>query len=311
MRKNALTICCYICAIGAFGAFFRWLQNQICYDAVTNTMKGGGWGIFILLVMLAAFAVFYMLIKKLFDQNLVPPTKLYEVFHGTTVIFPIAFCIIAVILVLGGISTMLATRFDKQAGLYTIVGMLAIFTGVGFPLICTCAQKRYNPKFISVLMTLPVLLFAFWLIVSYRQNATIPSVGVYSIEIVTICACIVAFFFTSGYAYGVVKPVESMISTMFAAFMCFMTISDSRYFGLQLIIVGTAGMLIAENWMLISNMHEKEETDEDEPVPELPAEAAEDSVIVPQLDDIIEETVAEQTTVADGDDDVKIWKSEK
>lgn len=309
MRKNALVICCYTCAIGAFGAFFRWLQNQICYDAVTNTMKGGGWGVFILLVMLAAAAVFYMLIKKLFDEGLVPPEKLYEVFHGTTFVFPIVFWLIAVIYVLGGIITMMNTRFDPHAGIYTIIGMLAIFSGVGFPLICTCAQKRYNPRFISVLMTLPVLMFALWLIASYRQNATIPSVGVYAIEIVTLCACIVAFFYTSGYAYGVVKPVESMITTMFAAFMCFMTISDSRYFGLQLLLVGSAGMLLAENWMLISNMHEKEEAEE--PVPELAAESAEDNVLPPKLDDIIEEAAAEQTTVVDEDDDVKIWKSKK
>lgn len=309
MRKNALIICCYTCAIGAFGAFFRWLQNQICYDAVTNTMKGGGWGILILLVILAAAAVFYMLVKKLFDKNLVPPTKLYQVFHGTTIIFPIVFWLVSIICVLGGVITVTSTRFDPQAGIYAIIGMLAILSGIGFPLICTCAQKRYNPKFISILMTLPVLMFAFWLIASYRQNATIPSVGVYAVEIVAICSCLVAFFYTSGYAYGIARPVESMIATMFAAFMCFMTVSDSRYLGLQLILVAGAGMLLAENWMLISNMQEKEETEE--PIPELTAENAEDSVLSPKLEDIIEEAVAEQTTIVDEDDDVKIWKSEK
>lgn len=307
MRKNALTICCYTCATGAFGAFFRWLQNQMCFDPVTNTMTGRGWGFFILLVMLVAFAVFYVLIKQLMERDLIPPMKLYEVFHGTTVIFPIVFWILTVITVLGGILTIMNVRFEPQAGIYTLIGMLAVFSGVSFPLICTCAKNRYAPSFVSVLMTVPVVMFSLWLVASYRQNATIPSVSVYSIEILTICACIVAFFYTAGYAYGRVKPVESMISTMFAAFMCFMTISDSRYIGLQLIIVGSAGMLLAENWMLISNMHQKEEA----PVEELPAENAEDSVLAPKLEEIIEEAAAEETTVVDEDDDVKIWKNEK
>lgn len=313
MRKNALIICSYTCAIGAFGAFFRWLQNQICYDPITHTMSAGAFSVIIPIMIIAAAAVFYMLIKKLFDKGLVPPTKLYDMFHGTTFVYPIAFCVLAVVMALGGIVTIMNTRFDPQAGLYTVIGTLAIFSGIGFPLICTCAKNRYAPGFVSVLMTLPVLLCSFWLVASYRQNATIPSVSVYSIEILALCACIAAFFFTSGYAYGRFKPVESILSTMFAAFLCFMTLSDTRYIGLQFVVCGCAGMLIVENWMLISNSVMKEISDEPELAEISPAEEAEDNVLKPTIDDIIEEAAAEDTTVVDEgeDDDVKIWKGNK
>ena len=309
MRKNALIICSYTCAIGAFGAFFRWLQNQICYEVETRTMSSSVFDILIPLVIIAAAVAFYVLIKKHFESGLVPPAKLYEMFHGTTLIYPIAFWVLSAVMVLGGIITMMSVRFDPQATLYTIIGLLAIFSGVGFPLICTCAKHRYAPSFISILMTIPVVMLCLWLVASYRQNATIPSVSVYSIEILALCACIAAFFFTSGYAYGRVMPVECMLSTMFAAFMCFMTLSDARNVGLQFVICSCAGMLIVENWMLISNSHEKEATNET--TENAPAVEVEDSVLNPTVDDIIEESAAEDTTVVDEDEDVKIWKGNK
>lgn len=309
MRKNALIICSYTCAIGAFGAFFRWLQNQICYDPETGVMSGGAFNIVIPVVIIAAALAFYVLIKKLFDKGLVPPTKLYDMFRGTTIVYPTVFWILAAVTALGGIITIAGTRFDKQAGLYAVVGILAVLSGIGFPLICTCSKHRYAPGFVSALMTVPVLMCALWLITSYRQNATIPSVSVYAIEILTLCACIAAFFYTSGYAYGRIMPVKSIIATMFAAFMCFMTLSDERYIGLQLVICGCAGMLLVENWMLISNSTMREEGEESEP--ELPAEEAADSVLKPTVEDIIEEAAAEDTTVADEDDDMKIWKGNK
>lgn len=314
MRKNALIICSYTCAVGAFGAFFRWLQNQICYDDVTKTMAPGIFNILIPLVTIAAAVVFYMLIKGLFDKGLVPPKSLYDMFHGTTLIYPIAFGLISVVTVIGGIITIASTRMDLQAGLYSLIGIFAIFTGVGFPLICTCAKHRYAPNFVSVLMFFPIALFALWLVASYRQNATIPSVSVYSIETLTLCTCLVAFYFTAGYAFGKVRPVESLLSTMFAAFLCFMTISDARYGGLQLLVCGSAGMLLVENWVIISNSRFLGDDEEKEvPSPELPAEEADDVSISPELEIELQRAVSaeEEATVKDDDGDVKIWKSGK
>ena len=36
MRKNAWVICCCTAVLSAFGIFFRWLQNQACFEAETG-----------------------------------------------------------------------------------------------------------------------------------------------------------------------------------------------------------------------------------------------------------------------------------
>lgn len=310
MRKNALIISCYICALGAFGAFFRWLQNQICYDPVTGIMARGIWNYLIPLVILIVAAIFYMQIKRLLGKNLVPPMKLYDMFSGTTIVYPIVSWLIAVIMALGGLTTIFSVRFTEQAGLYTAIAFLSVLTGLSFPLVCTCAKRRFAPGFISALMTFPVLMFALWLIASYRQNATIASIWVYAVEILCLCACLTAFFFTSGYAYGRVKPIESLFFTMLAAFLCFMTLSDDRSTGLQLIISGSIGMLLTECWMIVSNMRDADELEAT--ASEIP-QSSETEPDADELEDIIREAaeIQSETTVIDEDDDVKIWNSGK
>ena len=313
MRKNALIISCYVCALGAFGAFFRWLQNQICYDPVTGIMSRSAWNFLIPLAIIGVAVIFYMQIKKLLDQNLVPPMKLYDMFHGTTLVYPVLAWIIAAITAIGGLVTIVSVRYTEQAGLYTLIGLLAICSGISFPLICTCSKRRFSPGFVSALMTAPVVMFALWLIASYRQNATIASIWVYAVEILALCACLTAFFYTAGYAYGRVKPIQSLFFTMMAAFLCFMTMSDNRNTGLQLIVCGSIGMLLTEAWAIVSNMREAGEVEEE--ISEL-AEESENEPSAPEtpdLEDIIREAaeIRTETTIVDDDDDVKIWNSDK
>lgn len=312
MRKNALIISCYVCALGAFGAFFRWLQIQIFYDPATGIMTGSVWGILLPLMIIAVAVVFYYLIKKLLDQNLIPPMKLYDMFRGTTLVYPAVAWTIGIITALGGLVTAFSVRYDAQAGLYTIVGLLAIIGGMSFPLICTCSKRRFAPGFVSALMTVPVIMFIIWLIASYRQNATIASIWVYAVEILALCACLTAFFFTAGYAYGRVKPIESLFFTMFASFLGFMTLSDNRYTGLQLIVCGSIGMMLTEAWMIVSNMREKSDGDAPSELSENVQDEAE-LIIQTDLDEIMKEAekIPVEETVKDDDDDVKIWKTGK
>lgn len=313
MRKNALIISCYVCALGAFGAFFRWLQNQICYDPVTGIMARSAWNFLIPIAIIGVAVIFYAQIKKLLDQNLVPPMKLYDMFHGTTLVYPVVAWIIAAITAIGGLITIVSVRYTEQSGLYTLIGILAIISGISFPLICTCSKRRFSPGFVSALMTVPVVMFALWLIASYRQNATIASIWVYAVEILTLCACLTAFFFNAGYAYGRVKPIESLFFTMMAAFLCFMTMSDNRITGLQLIVCGSIGMLLTESWAIVSNMREAGEVEEE--ISELAekSESETESPIAPDLEAIIREAseLQTETTIVDDDDDVKIWNSDK
>ena len=68
MRKNAWVICCCTAVLSAFGIFFRWLQDQACFEAETGlAVHGSIWPYVVALMMVisaAAMALFVYLAEK-------------------------------------------------------------------------------------------------------------------------------------------------------------------------------------------------------------------------------------------------------
>ena len=254
MRKKALINSCYVCAAGAFGTFFRWLQNQSAFDAETGLIQSSVLNILVPLVILGAALLFYFLVRKLKAQQFEAPKDIFTVFNGTSILYPIAYFIIAGVTVIGAIITMFAVADDSYSTVYRVIALLAVLCGLSFPTICNSRRKRYAPPIICVFMTIPVVMFCIWLIACYKVNSSNPTIWAFAIEIITVCACIIAFFYTAGFAFGRPEPYKALYSSMLAAFLCFTTLADTRYFGMQLIYLGIAGMLVAESWMIISNM---------------------------------------------------------
>ena len=295
MRKNALIICCYVCAAGAFATFIRWLQNQIAYDAETGLMSSNILNVLLPIIMLGAVALFALLSRNLLKKYTAPAT-VQDTFRGTTVLFPIVAWVVAAFTVIGALVAMLGLADDKCRGLYMTVSLLAILSGASFPMICTASVKRYSPATVSAFMTLPILMMTLWLVTAYKANASNPNTWVYAVEILAIASALIAFYLTAGYPYGKPKPFSTLVMAMTAAFLCFMALADERQFGLQMIFLGCAGMLMVEVWMIVSNMKEKtlsedEEDDggEEAELPSAEPESTEEAVIAPGEEDMTRE----------------------
>ena len=67
--KVPLILSCYVCALGAFGAFFRWLQMQVARDAETGMMNPSILNILVPLTIICAAVLFYLRLKKLVDDG--------------------------------------------------------------------------------------------------------------------------------------------------------------------------------------------------------------------------------------------------
>lgn len=259
MRRNALTICCFVCAFGAFGAFFRWLQTQIAVDAVTGVQKPGMLNAMVPLVTIAAAVVFWFIIRGKME-TCVFGSNMYDTFRGTTSVYEVMYWVIGCIMMLGGLISLVSIRQDPQNFSYKLIALLAIATGATFPAICNTRKKHFSPGLISTFATLPMLLYVIWLIGCYKRNASIPNVWSYCIEIIAVCAAIIAFYYMAGYPFGSPRPFAGLYSSMIAAFLCLTTLADNRYFGMQVILLGTVAMLLMYCWMIVSNMRSAEET---------------------------------------------------
>lgn len=273
--KAPLILSCYVCAFGAFGAFFRWLQMQAARDAETGLMNPSILNLLVPLTIICAAVVFYLRLKKLLGEGVELPTEFYAALRGNSLLCPAFSWLLCAITVAGGIVTMINVSLDAQRGLYTVIAALGILCGLGFPLVCSAARKRYSPGLVSLIMSLPILMYCLWLIACYRANSNNPNLWVYAVEIVTVCVLIIAFYYAAGFPFGRAKPNTASFFCMLGAFLGIVTLADGRYFGLQLILIGSVGMLLMENWILIRNMREKTEPEpEAESLPEAEPEAA-------------------------------------
>ncbi len=299
--NDALIVLCYVCALGAFGAFLRWLQMQVARDSETGMINPSVLNYLLPALIIAAAVILWLRVKKLTDAETVFPTGMSEALRGLSLVYIVSAWVIAAIAVIGGIMTILNSSLDSLRGMYVLIAVLAMLSGLSFPLICSASRSHYSPSLVSVFMTFPILMFCVWLIASYRANASNPNVWVYAIEVLAICCALLALFYVAGYAFGRPEPRKACYLSLFGAFMCITTLSDSRYMGLELIFLATAGMLLMYGWLIVKNRCPKPEavpepeSAEEKSSPES-AEPEADTVIEPSADDAAPEPTIEAPT---------------
>ena len=69
MRKNAWVICCCTAVLAAFGTFFRWLQDQVCFEANTGlAVRGSIWPYAVALMIVIAAVVLAVVCFRMKNQ---------------------------------------------------------------------------------------------------------------------------------------------------------------------------------------------------------------------------------------------------
>lgn len=265
MQKKALTVCCCTGVLAAFGVFLRWVQNQAGFEADTGlAVRGAVWP-WIVATWLALAAVVLgvqCLRLKNLERTRWPETA-EEAFrtHGAERILSVCF---GALMALGGVLLLFTLpETETQRPLLRALGVLAVAAGVAFPAQPRAAEGTPG----AALAVVPVALFSFWLIVSYKSNIINPTITAYAPEILALCGAIIGFFELAGFAFGRAKAVRAVFWSQFAAFLCLVTLADSRYAGLQCMFAAAAAMLLLRSWCVVMAARPMDE------VPETPPES--------------------------------------
>ena len=266
MQKKSLEVSCYVCGAGAFGVFFRWLQDQLAFDEAGLNQKS----VFNLLVpvlIVAAALMFQRFVSRMKEQKLFAPEGFCEALYNPGTLFAAARWA-AGLLMLGGAALLLMTsETDPHAELIRVLCLLAALSGLAFPLVLGAANYDYlaHERLVRLGMMLPVLMYALWLILCYMQNAYNSVPWSYAIEIVALIAAMLGFFRVSGFAFRVPDGHRALCASMMGAAMCIMALADERYMGMQLILLASAGMLLLYVWILVRNLEKRQPKKKDGP----------------------------------------------
>ena len=265
-HKKALEINAYVAGAGAFGVFFRWMQRQLAFE--DGLVKGSVWNVIVPLSILVVGYVFLRFVDRFKNERCYLPDELEEALVSPGKLYTIVRWAVGILMCVGALAVLATCETDKNAVMLRVVALLAGLTGVTFPQILSAANQKkawLGPKVLCLFSFLPMLLFAVWLILSYKENAINSVIWDYSIEIITLCVGMVSFFRVGGFAFGQPNCWRAMFFAMFGAFLCIMSLADSRNIGLQIILLSAALMLINYNWIMVANLRSKTAEEKETP----------------------------------------------
>lgn len=258
-HKKALEINAYVAGAGAFGVFFRWMQRQLAFE--DGLVKGSVWNVIVPLSILVVGYVFLRFVDRFKNERCYLPDELEEALVSPGKLYTIVRWAVGILMCVGALAVLATCETDKNAVMLRVVALLAGLSGLSFSLLLSAANRKrvwMGPKVLCLFSFLPMLLFAVWLILSYKENAINSVIWDYSIEIITLCVGMVSFFRVGGFAFGQPNCWRAMFFAMFGAFLCIMSLADSRNIGLQIILLSAALMLINYNWIMVANLRSRE-----------------------------------------------------
>lgn len=255
--SKALEYSCYSIGAGAFGIFARWMQAMMGKNE-EGLYDPSFWNISIIVLIIGASIFYISFIRKYLKQKMYVPADFYKALKNDNKIFKLIRIGCAVIMVGGAGLLFLQCDADMNSLFLQILAVLGAICGLAFPFILASANRPHNDSksLVIFLHFMQILFFAFWLITAYKQNS-ISSVGwSFFVELITASVVMIAFFRVAGFAYGAPDWEKSMFYCMLGASLCLMSLSDERYIGQQVMLVGSALMLLTYNWLMITNMRQ-------------------------------------------------------
>ena len=258
MQKKPLEITCYVAGAGAFGVFFRWLQDQLAFDEAGLNERS----VFNLLVpalIVAAALLFHRFVSDMKERRLYAPEDFCQAFYNPGKLFTAARWAAGVLMIAGAALLLMSSEADPHAEMIRVLCLLAALSGLAFPLTLGAANYEFlaHEKLVRLGMMLPVLTYALWLVLSYMQNSYNSVPWSFAVEIAAIIAAMMGFFRAAGFAFRVPDGHRALFAVMLGAAMCILTLADERYMGMQLILLSSAGMLILYEWILVRNLKKK------------------------------------------------------
>lgn len=258
MQKRALEITCYVCGAGAFGVFIRWLQVMMAFDDA-GLAKRSVFNLLVPGIILAAAIVFNNFTKQIRKERLYVPKEFCEALFNPGKMFTFLRWSAGALMCAGALLLLATTETDKNADMLRVLAAFGFLAGICFPLYLGEANYEEIERLglIRLYGVAPVVFYAIWLLVSYRENALNSVVWEYVLEVATIIVSMFAFSRVAGFAFFSVNGRKCMFYCMLGAAMCIMALADERYMGEQLMLLATAIMFVLYNWILLINLKQK------------------------------------------------------
>ena len=161
MYKKPLEISCYVAGAGAFGVFFRWLQDQLAFDE-NGLNERSVFNLLVPAMVIASALVFWHFIRAMQDRRIAPPNDFCKALYNPGKLFTILRWAAGLVMIAGAVVLMMTTETDPNVNMIRAVCLLAALSGLAFPLVL--GQANYDSfeheSLVRLGSMLPVLMLA-------------------------------------------------------------------------------------------------------------------------------------------------------
>ena len=217
--------------------------EAITEDATGLAVRGSIWPYAVALMIVIAAVVLAVVCFRMKNQpHTYFPDSLPAALAASPRVRTIGGIVLGALLAVGGLWLLLGSGTLASPGLQRVLAVLAIAAGAAFVRQMLAPGDVETASGAVVCASMPIVLLAFWLIVSYKVNIINPTVSAYAVEILALCAALIASYEFAGFAYGRPKAIKSIFWSQFAAFLCITALPDDRAGGQQLMLAAIAGI---------------------------------------------------------------------
>lgn len=250
-----LELSCYVLGFGAFGVFARWMQTQICFDE-NGLVDKGIWNVIVPVYMIVVAIVLYRFVENIRKEKMFVPSAFCYAFQNQGRVYSVLRWIPGALMCAGALLLFIRCETDKNSELMRVLAGLGFLTGAFYPVILLAANKPHVTRSgtIALLSSFPIVFYALWLVISYKENATNSVMWEYAVEIIALIIALFAFFRIAGFAFRSPDWQKAMYLAMLSGAFNIIAVADERYMGMQIMFIASSGMLVLYLWIMISNL---------------------------------------------------------
>lgn len=243
-------------AAGIVGMLLRKKELATIFDSATGLAERGA-AVTTLLGLLSAVVVLISILYAAVGCRNGRAEEPYEVIMaprsplGLLLLF-----ISSVLIVIGGGWYFFAARAEGAGGIYTIAfAVLAIAAGVCQIVLAAASYSKKRAEGMSIAASVTPLYLCLWLVATYRNYGTEPSLLRFCGMCIALIAATLSFYYTAGFAFGKFKLKRTVAVSLAAIYMCTVALADFAQLHTRFILGGLVVIMSVNTMSLVINSH--------------------------------------------------------
>ena len=258
MRISAFFVPLFSFLAGVCGFFLRMSELSNVFDPTTGLPDRGAattlWLVLLSVAFLAPVIIFAITVTVRHRA----PRGFENAFGTDPVFYPVIFVLIGIVWLAG--TYLYFSDIKESLSMQMIEVYFVALSALAAICVTIFAIEMFQDsrrKAQYMLSIVPTIFFCFWLILTYRQNASNPVLLSYVYLCLALVSSALSFYFTSGFLYDKPGPGKATVAYCSAIYFCAVTLADDHLFSIKLILCAIIAANTIHLAMLLRNLQRR------------------------------------------------------